>query len=342
MAAAAGRASLSESRRRGHGRSLIAAIWALGLSSTCAADQQDTVAQDLTYIWPTTLWQVPLFPPEEPDSKDLTAKLAKIAEEGFAKFKKEALPKMLELDNPFRAHYEAADVTMRDSEAFLRWQRMSFAMRTRVPLGDVDWVGPQPPKMKGVSFDWPELHSHPDFKRLSKNFEYQCDKYVQHVSKRSFRKEKPRLFVWAEVLRPGDYDLPHVHTGALAAGLLAATSNGGSEELSDLEQQGIEKGHSSRRQLLTFKDPRGPVAPFGNHHYIGLEEGELAVFPSWLSHYFGPNPGNETNVYFHFLMWPRGGPMEMDWEDDPAGDYLYKKKTGVKRGNPLPAERTEL
>lgn len=306
-----------------------AAIFACGLarSAVVAAPGADSSTQDIQYIWPTVVWQAGLFNPAEADNEQdagLTKRLAAIAEEGFRDFVKDILPLQLAGDPAYRARYEASDATTRDSEAFSRWQKMTFARRKRIPLEEVNWLETQPPNVKGIRYDWKDLYHSKDFKRLSQNILHQCFKLLKHVSREGFEKEPFRLFVWAEVYRPGEFNHPHVRTGAMAAGLFAA-GNGGPE---------------SSRQTLTLSDTRGYTAPFGNRHEVVLDEGELIAFPAWMPQQLRPHPGNETNVFFGFLMWPPGGTYDFDWEDDPLGDYVYAKTTQIKRA--AHEDRTEL
>lgn len=314
------RSAVPAARRR-----LKTLVFGCALARCLAAD--DSVPQEVQYIWPTIVWQVSLFSPSEADNEQeagLTKRLAAVAEEGFQRYVRESLPLQLERDPAFREQYEASDVTGRNNEAFLRWQKMSFALRNNVRLEEVNWIGPQPPNLRGMRYDWKELHDSPDFKRLSKNMENQAFKLLKHINPERQR-ERFRVFVWAEVYRRGDFDMMHVHTGAMAAGIFAAGNSGPEES----------------RQTLVLQDVRGPNPPFGDRHQIALEEGELAAFPAWSPHYFLPHPGNESNVFFCFLMWPHGGAYDFDWEDDNLGDYVYRKTTTVRRTDSAREERRQ-
>mmetsp|Transcript_1091 Transcript_1091/g.2645 ORF Transcript_1091/g.2645 Transcript_1091/m.2645 type:complete len:331 (+) Transcript_1091:154-1146(+) len=296
-------------------------VWSCSLSRSVesASGSGDSMTQDVSYIWPAALWQVTLFAPEASgDSAGLTKRLSALAEEGYRKYLEEVLPKELEGDTEFRRAYEDSDASTRNNEAFVRYQKMGFSETSKVPLNEVNWIGDEATRLKNVNYVWKELYDSPDFKRLQKNIEGQCYKFLKHITSGRQERQRARMFVWAEVYRPGDFMHPHIHTGAAAAGVFSAGNSEG----------------EGARQRFVLQDVRGNSAPFGHFHEVMPEEGEIIIHPAWMSNFFTPHPGNKTNVYFGFLMWPPGGAFDFDWEDDATGDYVFHKKTSVKKSAP--------
>merc|ERR1712060_974150 len=118
-------------------------------------------------------------------------------------------------------------------------------------------------------------------------------------------KRKYRIWTWAEVHRPGDYQVPHTHAQALASGVYAARTNG--------------------FQDLVFEDLRGQVAPFARQHHEKLDPGRVVVTSSWALRRLMPNAGNTTNVYWCFWVVPQEGANSVDPEEDPAGEFVLKR-----------------
>ncbi|CAK0812606.1 unnamed protein product [Prorocentrum cordatum] len=124
-----------------------------------------------------------------------------------------------------------------------------------------------------------------------------------------------RTMPWVEVFRPGDFQWPHVRTGASVHGVFFAR-------------------HAENSSELIFDDVRGDSPPFGYRYAHTPQQGELVLFPAWAPHKVTPNQGSTNNVYYRFLLWPPRGATDFDWEDDPTGDYVYKKTTNVRRSLP--------
>ena len=76
-----------------------------------------------------------------------------------------------------------------------------------------------------------------------------------------------------------------------------------------------------------IEDPRGINPPYGKTHVVTPQQGELVMFPSWISHVITPNTAaNSTVVVFAFCVYPVEGPTDLDWEDDPTGSMVVKKE----------------
>jgi len=53
---------------------------------------------------------------------------------------------------------------------------------------------------------------------------------------------------------------------------------------------------------LVLEDPRGPRPPFDNRMYIRPNEGDIILFPSWLTHYVSPTAGSEERISIAFNL----------------------------------------
>jgi len=284
-----------------------------------AAPAQDSVPQAVEYIWPTALMNFPLASSDS--DKGFLDSLASIGESGFKRYLEQILPKELAADPAFKQEYEEADGS-RDVRAFMRWQKRVFSIRSRVPVEELNWDGKPVPKYPGVSYDWKELYEDPNFKSLNKKLEAIGHIYMKQLHEQ-YQKEKNRIFTWVEPYRQGDFMRPHEHTGAMTAGMFFARYH------EDEQREG---------QKLVFQDPRGHFAPFGRRHEHTPIEGEAMLWPSWSAHYLEPQMANRTNIYFGFLIWPPGGAVDLDWEDDATGDIVHRKTTAVRRAPPAQAD----
>lgn len=267
--------------------------------------------QRITYVWPTPIHDVrdPKWPGlRQGDTQRARRKrLSKIGEEGFSRYVQDILPKELEVDTEWRGAYQDTDGS-RNNFGFLRWQKKVFSLFSRTSVQELNWDGTRVPKYKGVPYHWPEWHDSEDYSNFLKMLQKWCGRYLHQTRGDD---ERVRIFVSVEVYRPGDFQTPHMHTGAPVSGLYVARSN--------------------RHQELVFADERGKTPPFGREHYMNLTSGQLLLFPSWVQNAFTPNRGSSTNVYFCFWASFRGGIADFDWEDDPAGDYVPSKNNRIKR-----------
>jgi len=263
------------------------------------------------YVWPTVVWNVPLLSGGAGDA-NLSARLADVAERAFDQYVSSVLPRELEADPAFAKEFREADGS-RVNLAFLRWQKRVFAKAARVPVEEIDWDGKPVPKIQGISYEWPELYNSQEFRVFMRKVQTMASSFLNSLSEDK-DKHKFRAFAWAEVYRPGDFQRPHMHTGAAVAGMFFARYAPG----------------PSDGQTLVFEDMRGLNPPFGRTHEIQPAEGELVLWPAWASHFLSPHPGNTTNVFLSVLLWPSGGAEDFDWEDDVTGDYIYHKKSSIK------------
>lgn len=291
-------------------------LWSSALWPACRGDAppNDSVDQEVAYIWPMMLWSIPIM---DASGDKPHARLATVGEVGFDLYLREVLPKELELDPAYKRQFDEADGS-RVNLAFLRWQKRVFSLRDRVPVEEINWDGKPVPRYPGISYEWPDLYNSPDLQPLVNRISTMCNAYFDRLERNRERRHF-RTFIWAEVYRPNDFQQTHVHTGALAAGMFVARY----------------AGDAGREQQLAFEDPRGPSSPFGRKHHAQLAEGELLIWPGWAPHHLTPNKGNGTNVYFSFLVWPPQGAPDFDWEDDVTGDFVHRKLTKVRRQPPV-------
>jgi len=283
------------------------------------AQQAGSVEQTVNYIWPSILWNMPLFGPSDPGGDDVEAKeaelcarLSDLGEKGYRKYTTMVLPKELQVDSAFAEEFRAADAS-KTNIGFLRWQKRVFAELSRVRVDELDWDGKPVPSLPGIPYKWKALHKSPEIGALVARLRTIGSAYLTSLRGDS-ENHQFRTFPWVEVYDPGDAQTTHVHTGAAIAGMFFARYAEGS--------------HGS--QKLVFEDTRGMIAPFGRTHEHQPVQGEVVLWPAWLPHYVSPNPGNSTNVFFSFLMWPPGGAPDFDWEDDVTGDWVYTKKSQIK------------
>jgi len=279
----------------------------------------DMISQDVQYIWPTTLWSIPLVGKGDKPTlmeKATLAKLAKIGEAMWLKYRDQILPIELKTDPAFAAEY-AADDNSRLNFAFMRWQKRVFCDKFRVPTHEVSFDGGEIPKYDTVEYIWKEFYGSPEYKILRKTIERVVNMYLKRMNKMppDGKRHKFRTFIWAEVYGFADAQRPYTRTGAFSAGRVTA-------RFTKLKGYG---------QKVAFEDARGINPPFGRTHNHELSEGNLMLHPSWSATFVTPHRLNSTNVFFAFAAWPQEGPGGLDWEDDSTGDYTLKKKLNIKR-----------
>lgn len=300
-------------------------------------DPANEIGQDVSYIWPLALWTVPLAEMVDGGEKakdkfpdGFAQSLAVIGEKGYRRYARKVLPMELKADPKFKAEFESRDGS-RVNWAFLRWQKRVFSQQARIPVEEIGWDGKPVPRYKGIPYQWKELYESAEYKTLKKRVARLTSSYLNSLSGNQHN-ENWRVFIWVDAYGPGESEWPHVLTGAAAAGKFFAryaapakiTSEAGEGDEFEITTVGA--------QQLVIEDPRGHSAPYGRKHKVTPEVGDLMLWPAWTSHYMSPNGGNATNIYFNFLCWPEGGPHDFDWEDDVTGDYTFKKKSTIKRG----------
>jgi len=276
--------------------------------TACSAN----IMQEIKYIWPTALFSRQMF--KERDFP-MMQRLARIAEAGFDRFVQESLPEQLSADPAFRDEYENGDLS-RTNVAFLHWQKHTYEEHTKNSAHDLDHKGERMPKYPNVRYQWPELYGSQDYRSLKKKIGKVTIAFSQRISKEHDLDERDlQVFVWAEVYRRDEFQYTHVHTGAVAAGIVA-----------------VQQGDGDAGQQVAFVDARGDNAPFGHRHTVRPALGQSLVFPAWAPHFVVPHSNrNAINVLLNFLVWGSGGPMDFDWEDDPTGNFVSSRKTYIKQ-----------
>lgn len=279
---------------------------------------EDTISQEVKYIWPVMTWTVPLTPGLIDASA--TARLAAIGEEAFDHYVKEILPKELQIDKKWEADFTTSDAS-RMNLGFVRWQKRVYSKLRRVPLNELSWDGSPIPKYPNVNYEWNELYKSRELNALRTQIERLSSMYLNHIGKDGNRgRRRFRTFIWVEVFRYGDAHRPRVRTGAATSGIFYARYSSSKEG----------------KQKIAFEDARGINPPFGKTHNHQPKEGEIQIFPSWASHFVTPHRTNSTNVYFNFVCWPPDGAPELDWEDDATGDYIFRKVYNIRRPKDAP------
>lgn len=299
----------------------IAACSGIRPALAAAEAEEDGVGQEVQYLWPVSLAVVPLTTDDYPHKGDLALEdpglgrvLAQTGEECYKRYLRDVLPQELEKDPKFAAEFGDADAS-RVHRAFLRWQKRVFAKVSKAKVEWLDWDGKPVPEIPGVDYTWREFYGSREYRVLRKRIEQSVDAYLTSINGNPHDYHPYRTFIWAEVYRQGDFQRPHTHTGAVAAGTYVAQyarTNAGA-------------------QKIAIEDPRGINPPYGKTHNHQPTQGELLIWPAWTGHFVTPHPVNATNVYFSFLAWPPGGSPDFDWEDDSTADYAYKKLTKIRR-----------
>lgn len=272
-----------------------------------------SVKQEIVNAWPTPIFTVndPNLPGArgKDEKRRFRKRLAAVGEAAFARYVDEILPKELELDPSWRERYEDIDGSPANI-GFNRWQKKVQSLNNAISVQEINWDGHRVPKYPGLLYDWPELYNSEEYDSFMEMADKWCSHYVETTRG---SKEELRIFAWAEVYAPGDFQVARPITGAPVSGIYVARGN--------------------RQQSMVFQDERGKIAPFGQEHSEEMYSGKLMVLPAWATIRFTPNLGNKSNVYFRFWVSYFGGIRDFDWEDDPVSDWkptkhnqLVKKK----------------
>jgi len=122
-----------------------------------------------------------------------------------------------------------------------------------------------------------------EIKRLTEIFQKCTDTYLSQIGiDKEFIKNRDRnIMAWATVHESGISHLPHTHPDELVSGVFYVKMP--------------EKAGS-----ILFDDPRGPLPPFDNRIVIRPQEGDIILFPSWLTHQVAPTQGNEERISIAF------------------------------------------
>mmetsp|Transcript_56641 Transcript_56641/g.130171 ORF Transcript_56641/g.130171 Transcript_56641/m.130171 type:complete len:328 (-) Transcript_56641:100-1083(-) len=240
----------------------------------------------------------------------LARKLSDVAMIQYEDYLQKALPVELEKDPKFRAWYDKEDAG-RDNHGFTLWQKRAFALKNSLPVNELDMGmgGPFPGYHKEVSYNFDALYNLPEYKTLVSRIEKFTRQYLRHVYPKKAEIPKDyRTFVWAEVFRQNDAKRPHVHPGAVVAGTFLAALG------------------TNAKSTLYFDDVRGVNAPFGRTHEGDLKEGDIILYPSWVSHFITPNLDPTYRVEYSFAVYTYDGPGEFDPEDDSTAEMVQTKK----------------
>ncbi|KJE97532.1 hypothetical protein CAOG_007373 [Capsaspora owczarzaki ATCC 30864] len=89
------------------------------------------------------------------------------------------------------------------------------------------------------------------------------------------------MTVWATLHHSGIFHMPHSHPHELLSGVFYVKMPGNAGK-------------------IIFSDPRGPLTPFDNTIAIEPREGDLILFPSWLTHMVAPTSGSDERISIAF------------------------------------------
>jgi len=294
---------------------VLSGLWFRPCNYSPCVLAETAMQQDVYYIWPMTVWNLPLQDVSREDRKQL----AEIALDGYNSYLKDVLPAEKKKSPAWAKQFEHIHEDQLN-QGFLRWQKKVFSKRMHIPVEDLNWDGKPVPSVPGVSYKWDAFYKSKQYKTLRKTLMKLGNHYIGSFQENHPGMGRLQILMWAEVFGPMEYQLPHSHTGALLAGAFCVKHKRNPEEA----------------QKLIFKDPRGSNPPFGRTHEYPVTHGEVLFWPSWAPHYVSANPLNTSTVWWHFLMWPEGGARDLDWEDDPTGDFTHQFKTVIRKSKEQP------
>lgn len=257
-------------------------------------------------MWPTYMETIPLTQDLGgwvPDS--LHQELAAEGIRGFTAFKEKILPRLPE-GHPARIKAEERTAGALNN-GFSEWQSALYEAGGNVDAAIQD----EPVEVKGTATTWPELEELPAFQKLQRLVDKLSRRYLARtgLQQEAVDNLKFSIFTQVAVQGPGEYDVPHVHSGQFHAGLFYA--------------QGGPAGSKHR-----FSDPRGHSPPYGKSHIASPKAGQLIFFPPWLSHHSlidSPEVVNDAEeqprVVFSFNIGPAEGPLASheQWSDPTSG-----------------------
>lgn len=275
----------------------------------------------MTLLWPIHLSSVALSGPNASvlEGPEFGVELAQIGAAGFQRYLSTILPSELAADQELAAEFAQADHS-RVNVAFERWQRRAFADSSGMALEELASWGQAARRLPGVNYSWPELHGSRVFQRLKARIAELSKLYL----KRSGYQDVPKTFqiyIWAEVYNRGDALRPGARTtGAYLTGRFWASA-----------QKGTLK--------LNFEDPRGINPPYGKTYSHAVYEGNLVLFPVWVSHFITPNMQDYAAVCYSFLVYPPGGGT-LAWQDDLSAQLTVSKPLGQAAAKPPQGAKT--
>lgn len=295
-------------------RWLLGVVW-LSVFCACVGGQQGTVKGLVKLLWPIHFTSMPLSTPERSalESPDFGAQLSRIAVEAFEKYRASTLPRELEIDKTFAEEFANSDHS-RVNLAFARWQRRAYGDRFGINVHGLTARGEYAPRLEGIDYKWPEFYDSPLYKTLVMRFEQVAKLYMKRTGTRDIPK-RLRIFPWVEVFLKGDAQRPWARTDSayLMGRYFAQQEKGGLK--------------------FNFEDPRGINPPYGKTFSHAAFQGNLILFPTWLSHFITPNMLNQTSVCFAFLVYPPGGEAPLDWEDDATGSLVVERPMQIKNNS---------
>lgn len=293
-------------------------IFLLAFCSVCRVGfgaQPNTPTADggkVTYLWPVHFSSVPLSKskaqPQAFEPEEFGTELRNIGLARFNEYLTSVLPKELEIDKEANAEFQKADHS-RINMGFFRWQKRVFADHEGVPVEQLSARGDLAPRLDGINYSWPELYENRAFRKLKTRITELAKLY----NKRAGYKESPskfRIFSWVEVYNKGDALRPGARTdGAYLMGRYFADAKSDSLK-------------------MNFEDPRGINPPYGKTFSHPVYQGNMVIFPTWVSHFITPNMGDHTAVCFVFLVYPPGG-NTLNWRHDSNADIRIERNLSV-------------
>jgi len=298
-------------RPRRHALRTVAALLAC-LARRAAGEAGESVQGTVKYLWPIHFSSVPLTTREKDslDPPEMGDELAAIGLARFEEYLKSTLPKELRLDEPFAEGFKIMDHS-RVNLAFNRWQKRVFAETTGIPIEEILQQGEAvPERLEGINYTWPELYESKAFKRLRQRMAELTRLYNRrsgfpagsHADGPRFR-----VFPWVEVFKKGDALRPGSRTdAAYAMGRYFPQVTKGSLK-------------------LNFEDPRGINPPYGKTFSHAAYDGNLVLYPTWVSHFITPNMYDRPAVCYCFLLYPSDG-KTLSWKDDVTADIIVTRR----------------
>lgn len=268
--------------------------------------KQPVVEGRVKLLWPIHFSSMPLSTPSKSslESPQFGEEVARIGLAGFKKYVSSTLPRELEIDKHFAEEFANSDHS-RINLAFMRWQRLAFARTFRINVQALSARGDPAMYLEGIDYSWPELYDSNLFRTLKNRLTQVGKLYMKRTGTGNIPK-RLIVFPWVEVFEFGDSQRPWARTdSAFVMGRYFAKTQRGSLK-------------------FNFEDPRGINPPYGKTFSHAAFEGNLVMFPTWLSHFITPNMLNSTAVCIAFLVYPPD--MNLDWEEDDTGSLVVERE----------------
>jgi hypothetical protein len=130
---------------------------------------------------------------------------------------------------------------------------------------------------------------------------------IQTKNQQIHQYKQQTLFYWSAVHEKAMAHPPHVHPGSLVSGVYYSQICPGAGN-------------------LTFEDPRGPLPPFLEKLTIKPKEGDLILFPGWLSHYVTPTWGGPDDT----MEGMGSGKRRVSFSFNVEGDWKQLSDVGMR------------